>query len=305
MLTTIPTDPIVRCSIRVNGRRISYLTIERSSARDTIVLIHGSGVSARAWTEQLRGLPPALRVVALDLPGHGESDPVGASSVEAYADVVGEFLDALDLGPVFLAGHSLGGAVALALAARRSHTVEGLVLLASCARLSQGSRWAEKLLAHLPGPLRNVAFFVMAEKVLFAPGASHLAVRLGMQELLACRPRTILGDLQAAKAMDLTDQARRLDLPTLIVCGTRDQVTPAPLSERLNELIRRSRIILVEGAGHMLLLEAAHRVNRHILDFVDGVAGERRAAASRSLPTAPVLSLLKRLVERVHALFRG
>lgn len=295
---------IVRRSVRVDGRQVSYLTVADPTAEEPILLIHGSGVSARYWTEQLRGLARTLRVLALDLPGHGESDPIADSSVEAYADVVAEFLAVLGTGPVFVAGHSLGGAVALALAARRAHAVRGLILLSSCAKLSRTNSWTENLLAYLPGPLRKILFFMMAKKMLFAPGASDLAVRLGMQELVACRAETILKDLQAAKAMDLTEQASGLDVPALIMCGSRDKVTPPVLSERLHELIRRSRLDIIERTGHMVLLEAPERVNRAILDFIGSLGVQREAASSRRFHEAPMRSLLRSLRDRARALFR-
>src|SRR3989442_12952480 len=88
-----------------------------------------------------------------------------------------------------------------------------------------------------------------------------------MQELRSCRAETILKDLQAAKAMDLTQQATGLDVPTLILCGSQDRLTPPALSADLRGLIPRSRLTLVEGAGHMLLLEVPARGNREVLTF--------------------------------------
>ena len=124
---------IVRRFVELHGRRVSYLTAGDSGP--TILLIHGSGVSARSWVNQLRGLVGAVRVIAIDLPGHGESDPMRHASVEQYGGIVANFLDALGTGPVIAAGHSLGGAIAIALAAQRPDAVKGLVLLASCAKL--------------------------------------------------------------------------------------------------------------------------------------------------------------------------
>src|SRR5204863_507412 len=83
----------------------------------------GSRVSARYWVNQLRGLERALRVVALDLPGHGQSEPVPHPGIVAYGEVAARLLDALGTGPVIAAGHSLGGAVAIELAARQPDAV--------------------------------------------------------------------------------------------------------------------------------------------------------------------------------------
>jgi pimeloyl-ACP methyl ester carboxylesterase len=302
--TEEPSPQIVRRSVRVNGRQVSYLTGGDPERDATILLIHGSGVSARCWIEQVRGLAKALRVLALDLPGHGESDPVPGSTVEAYADAVADFLAALRAGRVLVAGHSLGGAVALALADRRPQVVGGLVLLSSCAKLPETDTWTKHLFSYLPGPLRRIVFFTTARRILFAPGASDRAIDIGMKELVACRAETIRRDLEAAKVMDLVAQARRVGVPTLIMCGSRDQITPPPLSERLHGLIRGSRLSIIEGSGHMVILESPERVNRDILDFVAGLGVPGRAPASWRAPETPRWSVVRRLLDLARPLFR-
>ena len=265
---------IARRFVELDGRRVSYLTAGDSAAAPSILLIHGSGMSAGAWVNQLRGSLKAFRVAAIDLPGHGKSDPIPQASVEGYAETVAEFLEALGSGPVLVVGHSLGGAIAIALAAQRPHAVTGLVLLASCAKLPWvDSSWG-RLLPYVPGPLWKTFFISTAQKLLFARGVPGHAVSLGMQELRSCRAETILKDLQAAKAMDLTQQATGLDVPTLILCGSQDRLTPPALSADLKGLIPGSRLTLVEGAGHMLLLEVPTRVNEEVLNFAKSLMVE-------------------------------
>jgi len=140
-------------------------------------------VSARSWTNQLQGPSHALRLFAIDLPGHGESDPIEDATVEGYADVARGLLNELGTGPVFVAGHSLGGAVVLALAARHAEVVKGLVLLSTCAKLPERDSSLGRLLWYLPGPMRKLVFFSMAKKILFGSGALSGAVRLGMEEI--------------------------------------------------------------------------------------------------------------------------
>ncbi len=265
---------ITRQFVELDGRRVSYLTAGDSAAAPSILLIHGSGVSAGAWVNQLRGSLTAFRVAAIDLPGHGKSDPIPQASVEGYAETVAEFLEALGSGPVLVVGHSLGGAIAIALAAQRPHAVTGLVLLASCAKLPWADSSWGRLLPYVPGPLWKTFFISTAQKLLFAPGVPGHAVSLGMQELRSCRAETILKDLQAAKAMDLTQQATGLDVPTLILCGSQDRLTPPALSADLKGLIPGSRLTLVEGAGHMLLLEVPTRVNEEVLNFAKSLMVE-------------------------------
>jgi pimeloyl-ACP methyl ester carboxylesterase len=295
-------NDIVRHHAIVNGSRISYLRLEREpeAAAPIMLLIHGSGVNARYWIEQIRGLA-AARVLAIDLPGHGESDDTATQSLEHYADIAGTFIHALGAAPVIVVGHSLGGAVALALAARWPAAVQGLVLLSTCARLPSTSSSAQWLLPFLPGPLRRALFFATAQGLLFASSASGRAVGLGMQELRACRPETLARDVAMSRGMDLTGVAKALQVPVLVLCGSRDQITPPALSTELHTLIADSRLRIVEGAGHMVLMEAPDVVNREIQAFADAVARPRRLPA---VERGPTWSWPLRILRRLRGLLR-
>ena len=303
-MTMLDDPAVTRRFVEIQGRRVSYLTTGNPATAPTILLLHGSGVSARYWVNQLRGLERALRVVALDLPGHGQSEPVPHPGIVAYGEVAARLLDALGTGPVVAAGHSLGGAVAIELAARQPDAVRGLVLLSSCAKLPPGDGLSERFLAYLPGPLRKVVYFSMAQKLLFAPGAPAGAVSLGMHELRACRAETVLNDVRAAKAMDLTEQVTRLKVPTLILCGSRDRLTPPALATRLSELIPRSSLRIIEEAGHMLLLEVPQRVNREILTFVGSIV-PLADVPSFAVEIRRWRSRARRLLDWVAGLARG
>src|SRR5256886_14453005 len=246
-------------------------------------------MSARSWASQLQGLPGALRMIALDLPGHGESETAPGASVDDYAAAAADFLIALDCGPVIVVGHSLGGSIAIALAARRPDLVRGLVLIASCVKLPLVDSVGERLVAYLPGPLRRLLFFSMVKKVLFALEAPADAVTITMQELRACRPETILNDVRVARAMDLTEQAGGLDVPTLVLTGSRDRLTTPALAQRLSALIRGSRLRIVDGAGHMVPLEAPQSVNREIVAFVESLDAPPRPANAADGRKRPLL----------------
>ncbi|MGH7278948.1 MAG: alpha/beta fold hydrolase, partial [Candidatus Rokuibacteriota bacterium] len=253
-----------------------------------MLLIHGSGMSAGCWVHQLHGLAPHARMVAIDLPGHGGSARIEGTSVEEYADVVGAFLDTHDARDVIVVGHSLGGAVAIALAARRPPRVTGLVLLSTCARLPHVSAVWEGWLACLPRSVRSALFLSLAKRTLFGPYATGQAVSLGLEQLRACRSDTMVRDIQSARAMDVTGQAMRVDVPALILCGSRDEVTPPALAQALHELIPGSRLSVIDGAGHMVPLEMPEAVNRALLDF----AGVAAAPAARAWHAVSIVQRL-------------
>src|SRR5439155_14584432 len=104
--------------------------------------------------------------------------------------------------------------------------------------------------------LGRLLFLRTAKDVLSAAGASRAAIAPGMQELRACRARTLAADVAIARSMDVTEFAGRLRVPALILCGSRDRVRPLALSRHLNATIAGSRLSLVDGAGHMPLIEA-------------------------------------------------
>jgi pimeloyl-ACP methyl ester carboxylesterase len=258
-------------------------------------------MSAHSWVRQLQDPGGALRLVALDLPGHGQSNPAPGTSVDDYAATVADFVDALETGPAVIVGHSLGGSIAIALAARRPDLVRGLVLIASCVKLPLVDSVGERLVAYLPGPLRRLVFFSMVKKVLFAPGAPDDAVTVTMQELRSCRPETMVNDVRAARAMDLTEQASGLEVPTLVLAGSHDRLTPPALAERLSALIRGSRLRIVDGAGHMVPLEAPQWVNREIAAFVESLDAPPRSPAAAAARKRP---LLRHVLDRLARIAR-
>jgi len=163
-------------------------------------------------------------------------------------------------------------------------------------KLPEVDGWGERFLAYLPGPLRKLLFFSMAKKLLFAPGAPGGAVAVGMRELRACRPETILKDVHAAKAMDLTGPATSLEVPTLILVGSQDRLTTPALAQHLSELIPGSLLSIHEGAGHMLLLEVPEWVNREVLDFVSSMTSPAEVSSSRAIEGQRKPSLVQRFL---------
>ena len=295
---------VVRRAVGPEAGRVSYLTARSQAGRETVLLIHGAGVSARSWMPQLQGLAGTLQVLALDLPGHGESGPIWKPSVEGFADTAHRLLQVLGTGPVWVAGHSLGGAVALALAARHPERVKGLVLISSCARLPESTTPVQRLIWQLlPTPVRKFLFALTVQRILFAPGAPPQAVVLGMEELQACRRETLMTDAVVARAMGLEETARSLRVPTLILCGSLDRFTPPALSEQLAGLIPGAQLDIIERAGHMLPLERPDELNRKIFNFV--TRGEP-TELPRVFPRgrSGVHSMLRCLLDRARARLR-
>ena len=292
------TPVIVRRYLEHDGVRISYLTVDSSPPSDTLLLIHGAGVSARTWVHQLRGVAGIVRPIAIDLPGRRESDAIADPTLVAYAEMAYQALRRLHDGPAFVAGHSLGGAVAQVLAERHPEMVKGLVLISTCAKMPRVDG-TTRALAAVPWPFRRAALQWAARRTLLGPCASSDAVGMTLDEIRECRTWTIQTDVAIGRAIDVEDAARRIRVPTLILCGDRDELTPPPLSQRLGVLIPASRVEIVPSAGHMLPLEAPELVNRAIVDFLGPLASEAALPAPAPSRRYALRFVVQRLVGRL------
>lgn len=215
-----------------------------------VVLVHGAGASSDDWPAPLRALP-GRRVLAVDLPGHGAAPGPAGASIAERAAAVEALLDEAGIAAAVIAGHSMGGAVALTLALERPARVAGLVLVATGARL----RVAPEALALSASPEGlALAARAMADRS-YGPGASDAVREARAREIAATPPGLLHADLAACDAFDVMARLGELRVPALVVCGTDDRLTPPKYAAFLAERIAGARRVLVPGAGHLVMLE--------------------------------------------------
>jgi pimeloyl-ACP methyl ester carboxylesterase len=236
------------------------------SDRPTLVLVHGAGGSFQTFRHQLRRLDRTMNVLALDLPGHGNTPGPGRDTVGAYADWLQEALSAFPEETFFLAGHSLGGAIVQELALRSWPRIRGLILIATGAELRVSTNFIEGL-AKEPEPT-----LALINKWCFPPDADPLLLRQSLDLLRQVPMPVIYADFQACNRFDRVEAVAAITRPTLILVGERDRMTPPALAEALHKKIRHSQLIQFPGAGHLVMLEKPWEVNRAIAAFV-GVPG--------------------------------
>lgn len=215
------------------------------------------------WLEQLRTLGRRRRAIAIDLPGHGDSEGGGADRIEAYRDVVKEFLASVGLERVVVVGHSMGGAIAQSLALAYPELLAGLVLLGTGARL----RVQPQIIAGLRTDTRRTVELVT--RLARAPGTPTELLRQDADTLLRTPVPVIEGDLRACDSFDLLEQIKVVTLPTLVICGTDDLMTPTTYAEHLHRQIIGSQLSLIPAAGHMVMLEKPHETSREIEAFLE------------------------------------
>jgi pimeloyl-ACP methyl ester carboxylesterase len=220
-----------------------------------LVLIHGAGGDHLSWPPEIRRLADA-RVFALDLPGHGNSEGPGLQFVADYADSVIGFMNALNLSRAVFIGHALGGAIALTLAIDHPERVAGMGLISTGPRLPI----AISVLENAANPATfNVAVQSLQE-LMHIPGASKDLKDQNFRHFSSIRPTLFHGDLRACDQFDLTNRLNAVQTPTLVICGTDDQLVPRHLSESLAEQIPGAALQTIDGAGHLLMFEQSRRV---------------------------------------------
>lgn len=262
-------------AITVQGERLNYM-VHRGGARPAgppLVLVHGAGGNAMHWPHELRRLP-GHAVYALDLPGHGKSGGKGREEIGAYAEVVRDFADALGLPAFVIGGHSMGGAIAQELALRYPKHLAGLILVGTGARLRVAPQVLAGILADFAGTTELLMKWTHAE------GTDPNLLRLYLRRLREVAPQVLHGDFVACDAFDRMADVGQIGVPTLIICGDADRMTPVKYSQYLAQQIRGAQMVVVPGAGHMVMLEQPAGVAQAVAGFLSGLATAQSSPAA-------------------------
>ena len=133
---------------RVGHRAVGFREGRRSPRKEapTLVMIHGAGINSELWSNQLDLLGDDINVIALDLSGHGQSDKESLDNIAGHADWLHEVLENWFEQPIYLVGHSMGGAIAQEMAIAHAHLLKGLILVATGARLKVAPQFLDGLL---------------------------------------------------------------------------------------------------------------------------------------------------------------
>lgn len=239
-----------------------------------LVLLHGIGSGSLSWAGQYDAFGSRCRVIAWDMPGYGESAPVAAAEPCAadYADALADLLDTLGIPTANVFGHSLGALVAAAFADRHAARVRTLVLGSPATGYGNESleARAEKLRARLKPMEELGATGRAATRAVALLGADPSSEALGLvRRVMEMVPPD--GFRRAAilsSRSDIFDHAPRITAPTLVFCGTADQVTSPESSRRVATSISGAAYVDLPGLGHACYIEAPAIVNALVMDLV-------------------------------------
>lgn len=255
--------------IEVGGKKLRYLAVGEGTGTP-LLMIHGFGADLGAFMFNQAALAEGRTVYAVDLPGHGSSaKDVGDGSPTALAADIGRFIDALGLQKVHLAGHSLGGAIAVLLAEKMPGKVASLLLIAPWGFGPEiSSPFIEGFIAESRGKkLRPVLEMLVANPAMVTgdmvedvlkfkrlDGALDALTKVGGQ---IARDNRQPGSVREAAA--------KLAIPTIVIWGEDDQVLPAKHAEGLPGAVKVTKLA---GAGHIVHMEKANDVNALITAFI-------------------------------------
>ncbi|TDC81582.1 alpha/beta fold hydrolase [Micromonospora sp. KC606] len=284
--------------VTVDGRRVRHRV---DGDGPPVVLLHGLGRCLHDFTAQHELLAQRFRVHSVDLPGYGGSLPMAERcTLPALGRFVGHYLDAVGVArPAHLVGNSLGGAVAMRLAATEPDRVASLTL-ANSAGFGPEMALALRLLTLralgrlLLRPSRRVAH--RAQRMLFHDPAFATEERIDHALRLAGQPYTARVTLETCRHLgtfrgvrpqwrdELLAQVAALDIPTLIVWGDRDLILPATHLEAARARLPKARTHLFTDCGHLPQIERAEEFHQLLVDFWAGdpTGGGRAATAVRA-----------------------
>ena len=243
-----------------------------SAATPSVVLFHGLGARAGDWSLQIPALAGRYHVVAVDLPGHGRSAlPRERLTIDGIASRVSALVSHVSTGPVHLVGLSLGGCVALALAAQAPERVRSLTLVNAFARLRlAGPRAALRVLVRLAlvamAPMPVVAAHVA--RGLFPKREQRDLYERAVASLGATPRASYVAGLRALARFDARARLAAVRCPTLIVVGDRDATVPRSAAEALRAGIVGARLVVVADSGHATTHDQPETLNRALLEFL-------------------------------------
>lgn len=259
---------------RIDGIQLAYDDVGMGPP---VVFIHGYPFNRSLWTEQTEALTSRFRVVTPDLRGFGESESSeGPVTMNRMAQDVAELLDHLEIDRAVIAGLSMGGYVALAFVKQFPSLVKALVLADTRAQADteEGKQarhqQAEKAMAEGMAGIADA----MLPKLLTPETVSKRpeVVKRVRDMMLKTKPQGAASALLGmAEREDHSEFISSIRVPTMILVGREDAITPVADSEKMQSKIATSHLVVIENAGHVSNLEQTEQFNFALLKFLDRV----------------------------------
>jgi pimeloyl-ACP methyl ester carboxylesterase len=276
----------------INNRQVRYLDHGSGPA---VVLLHGMAASWHWWLENIPALARHHRVIAVDLPGFGDSEPLPApAEMATHARTVLDLLVQLDIESATVSGHSMGGLVALEMFVADPRRVRNLILVDS-----GGVRMSERRLAVILVVLRMGSAVLRRHFIRRAlatkPWVRRLALRATfrdprvMSPELAAKTMPLFGGRGFVDAVAAAGRAvhatapEAITCPVLLVWGERDVIAPPRCARQMHDRLPDSELAVFAGSGHAPMIEFPEQFNDLALRFIAARGGARRSDANDTI----------------------
>jgi 3-oxoadipate enol-lactonase/4-carboxymuconolactone decarboxylase len=245
-----------------------HVRIDGPPGAAPLLMLHSLGTTASVWDAQAEALSSSFRVIRPDMRGHGLTTCTNGpySMAQLAADVAG-VMDALGIAAAHVAGISIGGMIAQALAAADPARVKTLMLVDTAMAIPPAESWISRAATVRAEGVAVLADAVMARWV--TPGFMEAPAAAGLRAMLLRTPgEGYAGAAEAIAAADLTAGTSALTLPTLVVVGDQDAATPVTAAQALHAIIPGSTLTIIEGGAHIPTVEKPAEVTAAIRAFL-------------------------------------
>lgn len=277
----------------VGGRRLSYVDV--GEGQDVVLLLHGLVGSWRWWTGSIEALSTTRRVIAVDLPGFGDSEVATSHRTDHIVDCLESLCEELDLDAVDIVGHSMGTLLACELAARAPERVRRLVLtggpitsvigLFSSPLTTLRKRpvvanfLIEALTAGIPVPMRikrviaNNAFLRWLALSPYVARPASLSSESAAVILAGVGAPGVMPTLRSTFRYPGEHVGQNISHPTLVIAGRNDKIAPVQDLDELTSQEKVRKVVVLDDCGHCAMLEHPDAFDRELLAFLDTPAG--------------------------------
>jgi len=260
---------------------VIHATVEGPAKAPPVLLLHSLGTTLHMWDPQAAALAKHYRVIRMDMRGHGLSEaPPGPYSMAMLAGDALALLDALGIAEAHVAGVSIGGRIALQMAAQAPGRVISLAPCDTALEFGGAANWQERMDLVAKGGIPAVADATMGRWVLDQSLASSKGLR---RMLLGTDPIGWAGCAAALRDCAAADIIGKVACPTTIIVGDRDLSTPLSAAEAIHDAVPGSALVTIAEAAHIPNFEREGAMTRAVLHHLDNVTALPAAAADAGM----------------------